>query len=66
MLTPDTTPMPKSSDGGRFDRAAWLWAALNVLARDGQARLNVEKLAGKLGVTKGSFYYTRSLRGSGF
>lgn len=49
--------MPRSRNDGRFDRASWLRAALNVLARDGQARLNVEKLAGELGVTKGSFYY---------
>ena len=57
MSVSETNPMPKSSNNGRFDRAAWLRAALNVLASDGQARLNVEKLAGKLGVTKGSFYY---------
>jgi len=49
--------LKRSRNDGRFDRDAWLRAALNVLAVEGQARLNVEKLAGKLGVTKGSFYY---------
>lgn len=42
---------------GRFDRVTWLKAALEVLARNGQAKLNVEKLAAELGVTKGSFYH---------
>lgn len=42
---------------GRFDQVTWLKAALEVLARDGQAKLNVEKLAASLGVTKGSFYH---------
>ena len=54
--------MPRSRSDGRFDRSAWLRAALNVLALEGQARLNVDKLAGKLGVTKGSFYYHFSNR----
>ncbi|WP_425043515.1 TetR/AcrR family transcriptional regulator [Primorskyibacter sp. S87] len=47
----------KSDRDGRFDRAAWLTAALDVLARDGQALIRVEKLAAELGVTKGSFYH---------
>lgn len=42
---------------GRFTRAEWLAAALNVLSQEGQARLNVERLAAELGVTKGSFYH---------
>ncbi len=41
----------------RFDREAWLAAALEVLAKEGQARLKIERLAADLGVTKGSFYH---------
>ncbi len=41
----------------RFDREAWLSAALEVIAREGQAKLRVERLASQLGVTKGSFYH---------
>ncbi|MDJ0511914.1 MAG: TetR/AcrR family transcriptional regulator [Methyloceanibacter sp.] len=43
--------------GSRFHREAWLSAALNVLAEEGQAKLRVDKLAADLGVTKGSFYH---------
>jgi hypothetical protein len=42
--------------GPRFHREAWLAAALNVLAEEGQAKLRIDKLAADLGVTKGSFY----------
>ena len=41
----------------RFHKEAWLSAALNVLAEEGQAKLRIDKLAGELGVTKGSFYH---------
>lgn len=41
----------------RFHREAWLAAALDVLAEEGQAKLRIDKLAGDLGVTKGSFYH---------
>ena len=41
----------------RFDREAWLQTAMDVLAKEGQAKLHVENLASKLGVTKGSFYH---------
>lgn len=41
----------------RYDRERWLEAALNVLAEEGGARLRVDALAKRLGVTKGSFYH---------
>ena len=41
----------------RFDREAWLQAAIDVLAKEGRAKLRVENLARQLGVTKGSFYH---------
>lgn len=47
---------PRES-GPRFHREAWLAAALDVLAEEGQAKLRIDKLAGDLGVTKGSFYH---------
>lgn len=40
-----------------LDRAAWIAAALNIVAQDGVDGLRVERLAKKLGVTKGSFYW---------
>lgn len=43
--------------GPRFHREAWLAAALDVLAEQGQAKLRIDKLAADLGVTKGSFYH---------
>ena len=46
-----TEPMP------RYDRERWLEAALNALAEEGGARLRVDALAKRLGVTKGSFYH---------
>lgn len=41
----------------RFDREAWLQAAMDVLAQEGQAKLRIENLVKKLGVTRGSFYH---------
>lgn len=41
----------------RFDRERWLETALEVLAREGQAKLDIVHLAKQLGVTKGSFYH---------
>jgi AcrR family transcriptional regulator len=43
--------------GPRFHREAWVRAAMEVLAKEGQAKLRVDTLAGQLGVTKGSFYH---------
>ena len=40
----------------RLSRAAWLEAALEVLAREGEGRIRVRQLANSLGVTTGSFY----------
>lgn len=47
----------RTETGPRFHREAWLAAALDVLAREGQAKLRIDKLARDLGVTKGSFYH---------
>lgn len=41
----------------RLDRDAWITAALKQLAAHGIESVRVEKLASKLGVTKGSFYW---------
>ena len=49
--------MTNDSPQRRFDREAWLHAALEVLAQEGQAKLRVDRLAQQLGVTKGSFYH---------
>ena len=46
-----------SDPAPRFDREAWLRAALEVLAQQGQAKLRVDALSSQLGVTKGSFYH---------
>jgi len=41
----------------RFDRVAWLEAALEVLAQEGNSKLRIENLSRDLGVTRGSFYH---------
>ncbi|MGI9521088.1 MAG: TetR/AcrR family transcriptional regulator [Hyphomicrobiaceae bacterium] len=41
----------------RYDREAWLHTALEVLSREGQAKLRTERIARDLGVTRGSFYH---------
>lgn len=40
----------------RLSRSDWLARAMEVLSREGGARLNVNDLCQSLGVTKGSFY----------
>lgn len=40
----------------RHSKNNWLALALNVLAEEGRARIEIDYLAKKLGVTKGSFY----------
>jgi AcrR family transcriptional regulator len=47
----------KESTKPRLGREEWVAAALDALARDGEAGLRVEPLAKRLGVTKGSFYW---------
>lgn len=40
----------------RLSRDDWLARAMDVLSKEGGAKLNVNHLCGELGVTKGSFY----------
>ena len=40
----------------RLSAQHWLDAALDVLANEGVAAVRVERLAERLGVSKGSFY----------
>ena len=40
----------------RLSRNKWLALALDVLAEEGRAKIEIDYLAKKLGVTKGSFY----------
>ena len=40
----------------RLDRDSWLALALEILAKEGRAKIKIEYLAQKLGVTRGSFY----------
>jgi len=40
----------------RLSRREWLACAMDVLSKEGGARLNISPLCQKLGVTKGSFY----------
>ncbi|MEQ1505044.1 MAG: TetR/AcrR family transcriptional regulator [Myxococcota bacterium] len=44
-------------EGDRIGPEAWVGAAYQALARDGEAAVAVEPLARALGVTKGSFYH---------
>ena len=41
----------------RLNREEWLSRALEVLSREGKAKLRIELLTNSLGVTKGSFYW---------
>lgn len=41
----------------RFTKEHWIQKALEVLSQTGGAKIHIEKLAAKLGVTKGSFYW---------
>lgn len=41
----------------RYNRDAWLATAIEVLSKDGQAKLRTEHIAKALGVTRGSFYH---------
>ena len=57
----------KTKAGGestRLDAAAWIQAALEVLADQGIDGVRVEPLAKRLGVTKGSFYWHFKDRGA--
>ena len=40
----------------RLSQEAWLALALDTLANEGRALIEIDYLASKLGVTKGSFY----------
>lgn len=61
--TTGTTPPPRShpDDGGRRsgpqDRESWLGAALAVLVADGIDAVHITRLARRLGITRGSFYW---------
>ncbi|NOD95274.1 TetR family transcriptional regulator [Ruegeria sp. HKCCD4884] len=41
----------------RYNRNAWLATAIEVLSKEGQAKLRTEHIAKALGVTRGSFYH---------
>jgi AcrR family transcriptional regulator len=58
-MKPASSKMQKRPDEPelRFHKEAWLRAAIEVLAREGQAKLRVDALASELGLTKGSFYH---------
>jgi len=41
----------------RYNRQQWLTLALETFAKEGRARLRIEQLCRKMGVTRGSFYW---------
>ena len=45
------------TDAQRLSREEWLMLALEEVAREGGAKLRIDKLVEGLGVTKGSFYW---------
>ncbi len=49
--------MVKAAKPARLDGAAWVQAALDIVAAQGVDGVRVEVLAKQLGVTKGSFYW---------
>lgn len=51
-------PRPRAAAGNeRLDAAAWVQAALEVLAESGVVAVRIEPLARRLKITKGSFYW---------
>ena len=57
LSTSKANPEPKASPPKRMTRAEWLEHALDYLAREGEAKLTIDRLVRALGVTKGSFYW---------
>ncbi|GAA2906939.1 TetR/AcrR family transcriptional regulator [Streptosporangium fragile] len=50
--------MPDAGEGGEMaSRRDWLDAGLTILAEQGARALTIERLTGRLGLTKGSFYH---------
>jgi len=47
----------KNAANVRLSQEEWLARALDILAREGQAKLRVDAICKALGVTKGSFYW---------
>jgi len=47
----------KKAETPKYSCKEWLSLALDVLAREGNAKLRVEAIAAALGVTTGSFYW---------
>jgi len=45
-----------NASNSRLNRDSWLALALEILAQEGRAKIKIEYLAEKLGVTRGSFY----------
>lgn len=57
-LGQDLTPAkPTVEQSSRQDAISWITAALLMLAEDGVDGVRVERIARRLGVTKGSFYW---------
>ena len=54
-MKPATSPAPQTS--APLDAAAWVEAALDVLAEGGIDAVRIDPLAKQLGVTRGSFYW---------
>ena len=51
------SPSNAKSPSRRLTQSDWIEAALRALAAGGLGNLSVERLAGELGATKGSFYW---------
>ena len=47
----------KNKSSKRLNREKWLARALEILSREGKAKLRIDPLTTSLGVTKGSFYW---------
>lgn len=47
----------KKNKRARLERNQWLALALDTFAEEGRARLRIEELCRKMGVTRGSFYW---------
>ncbi len=57
-------PAPPAVAANRLSRDDWIAEAFEMLGEGGATAISVERLAGRLGVTKGSFYWHFKDRGA--
>ena len=57
MVKKKTAPNTPAEKRVRLSRQEWLAKALELLSREGESKLRIDRICSALGVTKGSFYW---------